>query len=165
MRLVELVYLMLPAYFANMAAPFSKFWPGWNAPISRRWLGDHKTVVGFGLGIVAGVLVAYAQSRSALPIARWPPSEWLVVGLAQGTGAMSGDAAKSFVKRRLGIAPGRAWIPADQLDFVVGALLLARPWLSWLHFTDVLLILAFTFVADIAVNHISFRLGIRDARW
>ena len=131
MRLVELVYLMLPAYFANMAAPFSKFWPGWNAPISRRWLGARKTVV----------------------------------GLAQGTGAMSGDGAKSFVKRRLGIAPGHRWVPADQLDFVVGALLLTWPWLTWLHFTDVLLILAFTFVADIAVNRISFRLGIRDTPW
>jgi hypothetical protein len=50
MQVVALVYVMLPAYFANMAAAFAKFWPGWNRPISRRWLGDHKTVVGFLLG-------------------------------------------------------------------------------------------------------------------
>src|SRR6266498_4479411 len=118
MRLAELVYLMLPAYFANMAAPFAKFWPGWNRPISRRWLGDHKTVVGFALGVVIGVLVAYPQSRITWPFEAFDPSNWLAVGLAQSIGAMCAGAAKSFVKRRIGIRPGRAWIPADQLDFI-----------------------------------------------
>jgi CDP-2,3-bis-(O-geranylgeranyl)-sn-glycerol synthase len=163
MQLLQLVYLMLPAYFANMAAPFARFWPGWNRPISRRWLGDHKTVVGFMLGVAAGMLTAYLQSR--IP---WSPQEfdlanWLAVGCAQGFGAMGGDAAKSFVKRRIGIAPGHSWMPADQLDFTVGALLLVRPWLA-LRWVDVALILAFTFVAHIVVNQISFRLGIRDTK-
>jgi len=53
MELVALVYVMAPAYAANMAAAFAKFWPGWNRPISRRWLGDHKTVAGFLLGVAA----------------------------------------------------------------------------------------------------------------
>jgi len=57
--------------------------------------------------------------------------------------------------------PGQSWIPADQLDFIVGALLLAWPWLR-LQLLDVALILAFTFVAHIVVNHVAFRLGIRD---
>jgi CDP-2,3-bis-(O-geranylgeranyl)-sn-glycerol synthase len=62
---LELVYTMRPAYFANMAAPFAKFWAGWNRPISRRWLGDHKTVIGFLLGVVAAVLTAYLQSLAS----------------------------------------------------------------------------------------------------
>jgi CDP-2,3-bis-(O-geranylgeranyl)-sn-glycerol synthase len=37
---------------------------------------------------------------------------------------MSGDALKSLVKRRVGIAPGAPWIPWDQLDFALGALVL-----------------------------------------
>jgi len=40
MRLAEPVYLMLWAYSANMEAPLAKFWPGWNSPTSRGWLGD-----------------------------------------------------------------------------------------------------------------------------
>ena len=44
-HVLQLVYLMLPAYLANMVPPFARYWPGWNGPISRRWLGDHKTVV------------------------------------------------------------------------------------------------------------------------
>ena len=75
MHLVELAYLMLPAYFANMAAPFAKFWPGWNAPISRRWLGEHKTVVGFLLGVAAGVLTSYLQARVSWSARGFEPSE------------------------------------------------------------------------------------------
>jgi len=164
MRLAELVYLMLPAYFANMAAPFAKFWPGRNRPISHRWLGDHKTVAGFTLGIVAGVLVAYVQSCIPWTPEALDPSNWLVVGFAQSVGAMCGDAAKSFIKRRVDIRPGRPWIPADQLDFIVGALTLAWPWIA-LRPLDIVVILAFTFGADIVVNQLSFRLGIRDTKW
>jgi hypothetical protein len=38
------------------------------------------------------------------------------------------DSVKSFVKRRVGIAPGAPWIPFDQLDFVIGALRRGRLW-------------------------------------
>ena len=77
---------------------------------------------------------------------------------------MCGDAAKSFIKRRIGIATGQSWIPADQLDFILGALLFAWPCLG-LRLLDVAVILVFTFVAHIVVNHIAFRLRIRDTKW
>jgi CDP-2,3-bis-(O-geranylgeranyl)-sn-glycerol synthase len=77
---------------------------------------------------------------------------------------MSGDAIKSFFKRRIGIAPGRPWVPADQLDFVIGALI-PLSLLVPLGPSDILAILLFTFVADIVVNHVSFYLGLRDTRW
>jgi hypothetical protein len=44
-RLLQLLYLMAPAYLANRAPPFVRYWNGWNRPISR-WLGEHKTVGG-----------------------------------------------------------------------------------------------------------------------
>lgn len=163
-RLVELVYLMLPAYLANMAPPFVKYWRGWNRPISRRWLGDHKTVIGFAFGVLVGVLATYVQSRINWSRTLFSPSDWLAVGLAQGFGAMGGDALKSFFKRHRGIAPGQSWIPADQLDFPIGALLLLSQWirLDWL---DVAAILGMTFVGGVVVNHVAFRLGIRDTKW
>ncbi len=164
-RLLELVYLMLPAYCANMAPPFVKFWRGWNRPIHRAWLGDHKTVMGSFFGVAMAVLSAYAQSRLEIGVSLlWRPDAWLAVGLAQGVGAMGGDALKSLVKRRVGVAPGRPWVPADQLDFVIGALI-PLAFLVALSASDMLAILLVTFVADIAVNHVSFYLGIRDTRW
>jgi CDP-2,3-bis-(O-geranylgeranyl)-sn-glycerol synthase len=164
-RLLELIYLLLPAYCANMAPPFVKFWRGWNRPIHRGWLGDHKTVIGFVSGVLAALLVAYAQSRLEIGIDRlWRPDVWLAVGLAQGMGAMCGDVIKSFFKRRLGIAPGGRWIPADQIDFVLGALV-PLVFLVRLSLIDILVMLLLTFVADIAINHLAFRLGIRNTKW
>ena len=55
LRTFHLVYFMAPAYVANMSAPLIKYWTGWNRPISRRWLGSHKTVMGFAIGVL-GVL-------------------------------------------------------------------------------------------------------------
>jgi CDP-2,3-bis-(O-geranylgeranyl)-sn-glycerol synthase len=164
MRAAELLFVMLPAYCANMAAPFAKFWPGWNRPIHRRWLGDHKTVIGFVLGVAAATLTAYLQSFASWSPRGLDPSTWALAGFAQGVGAMGGDSVKSFFKRRAGIAPGSRWIPADQLDFVIGAMLFAWPWLR-LAPLEIAFVAAFTFGAHIAVNHLAFRLGIRDTQW
>jgi CDP-2,3-bis-(O-geranylgeranyl)-sn-glycerol synthase len=164
MRVIRLVYVLLPAYVANMAAPFAKFWPGWNRPISRRWLGAHKTVVGFLLGVLAAALTSYVQSHIWWSPLRVETANWLVLGCAQGVGAMTGDAVKSFLKRRVGIAPGGRWIPADQIDFIVGALLVSSRWLRP-GVLDVVLVLIFTVVAHITVNHLAFGLGIRDTKW
>ena len=160
-RLVELIWLMLPCYGANMAPPFVRYWRGWNRPINAERLGSHKTVVGFALGVVVAVAIAFVQTRVAAgPSAGY----WLTVGLAQGFGAMGGDALKSYLKRRVGIAPGERWMPADQLDFIIGALLLMAAIVS-LAWGDVLLLLTFTFLAHIAVNHIAYALRIRDTAW
>ena len=162
-RFIELVWLMLPAYCANMAPPFVKYWHGWNRAINRAYLGDHKTVAGFALGIAAGIVTAFLQSFVEFT-SLWRPEDWFAVGLMMGAGAMCGDAIKSFFKRRIGIVPGARWIPADQLDFVIGALIPLSIIVS-LGWTDVLFILTFTFVADIAVNHAAFHVGVRDTRW
>ena len=164
LRVAQLVYLMLPVYLANMAPPFTRFWPWWNPPISRRWLGDHKTLLGFGLGIVVAVLTTFVQARLDWAGSLVPYSEWPLLGMAFGIGAMGGDSAKSFVKRKMGIAPGESWIPVDQLDFVVGALLIVWPWAS-ITWSDVGVILVLSFLGDVAVNHAAYWMGVRDTRW
>jgi hypothetical protein len=63
-RVARLVYFMAPAYIANMTPPLVRYWRGWNRPISVRWLGSHKTIVGFGAGLLMAVVVTLAQSRS-----------------------------------------------------------------------------------------------------
>ena len=163
-RLAQLLYLLTPAYLANMAPPFLRFWHGWNRPVSVRWLGTHKTVLGVAVGVLVALLAAFAQARIAWAGSLVDPARWVSAGLRLGIGAMGGDLLKSFVKRRRGIAPGARWVPADQLDFVLGALALAWPWLN-LDALDVAAILALTFAGDIAVNQLSFRLGIRKTPW
>jgi CDP-2,3-bis-(O-geranylgeranyl)-sn-glycerol synthase len=163
-RLLDLLYLMLPAYLANMAPPFTRFWKGWNRPISVRLLGSHKTVLGFALGVATALLVTALQARFAPARALIDYSQWPLAGLAFGFGAMGGDCLKSLFKRRLGVAPGARWIPLDQLDFALGSLLLIAP-LASLRWPDVLAILSMTLVGDLAVNRVSYWLRIKDTPW
>lgn len=167
-RFVELVVLMLPAYAANMAPPFVRFWPARNRPISERWLGTHKTIMGIVFAIVAAIVMALIlsqlQRNPGWNLELIDDGAWVSLGLQLGSAAMAGDLIKSFFKRRLNIAPGAPWIPFDQLDFVVAALVVLSFWTS-LSIADVVVVLAFSFVADISVNQIAFRLHIRRTAW
>ena len=163
-RIAQLLYLMAPAYVANMTPPFSRFVSGWNEPISEHWFGAHKTVVGATAGVLMAVIVAFTQSRINWDGALVDYSRWPVVGLALGVGAIGGDLMKSFLKRRRRIPPGARWVPADQLDFVIGALVLVWP-LAHPTWSDIVAILVVSFIADIAVNRIAFRLHIRETPW
>lgn len=163
-RIARLVYLMAPAYIANMTPPFVRFWPGWNRPISERWLGAHKTVLGVVAGVVTALLVSLVQARLAWAGSLMDYSRWPLLGVLLGMGAMGGDLMKSFFKRRRGIPAGARWVPADQLDFVAGALILIQP-IARLSWADVSLVCAVTFVGDVAVNQVAFRLGIRNTPW
>jgi CDP-2,3-bis-(O-geranylgeranyl)-sn-glycerol synthase len=163
-HLLQLAYLMLPAYTANMAPPFVRFWPGWNRPIHAAALGNHKTVVGFATGVAAAGLTTGAQAAIQAPSPLLDYAHWPWIGLGFGLGAMTGDCVKSYFKRRRRIAPGRAWVPFDQLDFVVGSLLVVGPFAE-IGLRDVFLILAMSLVGDIAVNQASYRLGIKTSPW
>ena len=163
-RLLQLLYFMAPAYVANMAPPFVRYWKGWNRPISERRLGSHKTVVGGAAGVLAAVVVTLLQSRLAWGGGIVVTGGWLDLGVRMGAGAMVGDCVKSFFKRRRGVAPGATWIPFDQLDFVAGALVFVWPRAA-LAWTDVALVLALSFVGHILVNHLGYWLGVRPARW
>lgn len=169
MAVLELAYLMAPAYLANMAPPFARYWRGPNPPLDEPLLGANKTLGGFLLGIAMALLTAAAQAASpfaagpgmALPV---PTREWPAVGLALGIGAMVGDCVKSAAKRARGLPPGTRWLPFDQLDFVVGGLIMLWP----IHrpgATDLALLLLFSFVADLGVNRVAFALGIKRTPW
>jgi CDP-2,3-bis-(O-geranylgeranyl)-sn-glycerol synthase len=162
-RIAQVIYFMTPAYFANMAPPFQKYWTGWNRPISERWLGSHKTVLGFILGVLTALLTTLAQSRIGWHGSLVSYDTWPTLGLLFGIGAMTGDSIKSFVKRRLEIPPGRPWIPADQVDYLVGALALVwtRVHLSW---TDLAVIFVVGIPGHMAVTRIGHWLGVRDVK-
>ena len=136
----QALWLFLPAYMANMAPVFAaKLFPRWNARIDggRDWsdgrpvLGSGKTWRGLWAGAFLGAATAALQS-----LVRYTDVDFsdfgygtggwvapLLLGFALGLGALVGDTAKSFFKRRRDRKPGAPWVPFDQLDFVVGGLL------------------------------------------
>jgi CDP-2,3-bis-(O-geranylgeranyl)-sn-glycerol synthase len=123
---VELVaqalYFIFPASCAN-AVPVL-FGGGLPMDFGRNFIdgkplfGSHKTFRGFFSGLLTGTVIGVAQSN--LPVFQ-PPH--VLLGFVLSLGTLIGDLIHSFVKRRLGFPPGASFPVADQLDFVVGALL------------------------------------------
>ncbi len=78
----------------------------------RRVFGDGKTWRGVALAVVGCVLGAAVQKYAigeragALALVDYSRLNFVPFGVAMGGGAMLGELPNSFVKRRLGIAPG-----------------------------------------------------------
>ncbi len=107
----------------------------------RRIFGDSKTWRGVVVpvaGCVAGVALqkVFAADTRALALIDYRAVSPVWFGAAMGAGAMLGELPNSFVKRRLGIPPGktaRGWMAAlfyvwDQVDLLTGAWPLLAPW-------------------------------------
>jgi CDP-2,3-bis-(O-geranylgeranyl)-sn-glycerol synthase len=175
--LVTAVWSMLPAYVPNNAAVLA----GGGRPIDggrqlggRRLLGDGKTWRGTAAGWLAGIALALVLNRLEAPsadlLAVSLPTFPLAVVLALPLGAMVGDIAASFLKRRTGRARGAPFPGIDQLDFVVGALALAAL-ADFAWFTDVFtlpvlaVVLLVTPILHVATNAIAYALGLKDEPW
>jgi CDP-2,3-bis-(O-geranylgeranyl)-sn-glycerol synthase len=166
-------WAILPAYVPNSVAVLV----GGGRPIDggrtwrgRRLLGDGKTWRGFVGGVVAGAVVAFALNalRPALSLAlpAFPP----IIALTLPFGAMLGDAAGSFLKRRTGRERGAPFPVVDQLGFLVVALLLASlvaPAWTARTFTPpvVLVVLVLTPLLHVGTNVGAYLLGAKDEPW
>lgn len=98
----------------------------------KRLLGDHKTVRGVITGILVAIVVVYLEKyiylnslfvQNLIPIT-YEKINPFVFGILAGIGALLGDAVKSFFKRQLDIPTGKRWFPFDQLDYIVGGIIL-----------------------------------------
>lgn len=170
------LYLALPAFIANMAPIAANRWhwlESLNHPLDggrtvrgRRVFGKHKTFRGLVVGTVSGALVALAQST--LPLAEYLPYTTLVSALAFGTlagfGALAGDAIKSFLKRQMGIAEGRPFIPFDYIDYLLGFLLFTWPLYAW-SAPEIFTLLLFALFANPLTNIASYLAGIKYTAW
>lgn len=142
------IWFLLPGACANVApilaahAPYLKVFSypidGGKTWRGKRILGAHKT----WRGIIAGVLVSslvFFWQLNATATYDWAATlagpvdygmlPW-ILGPLFGLGALGGDAAKSFLKRRLNIKPGTKWVPFDQIDYIVGSILVTLPFVT-----------------------------------
>jgi CDP-2,3-bis-(O-geranylgeranyl)-sn-glycerol synthase len=174
---VTAVWAMLPAYVPNNVAVLA----GGGKPIDggrtmggRRVLGDGKTQRGTVVGTAAGLglallLSAIAPTLSGLVGTRLPTFP-VLAALGLAFGAMLGDIAASFLKRRTGRERGAAFPGLDQLDFVVGALacvwVLAPQWTTKVFTGPVLLVvLVLTPLFHVVTNVGAYAVGLKDEPW
>lgn len=169
MFVIKIIWFFLPAYAANIAASLFKI-KFLAKPISEKLFGSNKTYSGFFVGIILALLMAsiqkilwqfsFFQEISYLNYA----GNFLLIGFLLGFGALLGDLVKSFFKRRIGIAAGQKWIPFDQIDYTLGALVLVSfLWQPPLIFIISAVIL--NLLLHILFNHLGFWLGIRKNKW
>lgn len=178
--ILKCIYLMLPGILANMTPILiRKHWKLLDYPIdfNHKWrngdplLGSHKT----WRGLISGTLVSvgtvaiqrilvnqeFFESISLFPYQKH--SVWLA-GFLIGFGVLFGDIVKSFFKRRLKIKPGDKFIPWDQTDSVLGALVfISFIWVPPWSLVFTLLILSFIF--HIGIRHLGYYLKINAQKW
>ena len=175
------IYFMLPAYLANVSAlVFGGGKPldfGRNFRDGRRIIGNGVTwrgtiigtLIGTVIGIIQGSISAYYGSVfnliPGIMIIQGPiPASILqgaIIGLFLGGGALIGDAAGSFIKRRIGIERGKAAPFLDQLDFVVGALVFASI-IVFIPLNMIIFILIISIVLHLLTNIIAYLIGMKD---
>jgi len=171
------LWVMLPAYVPNNAAVLA----GGGRPIDggrtmgdRRLLGDGKTWRGTAAGTLAGVALALALDAIAPDVSDLVgttlPGFPLTAALGLAFGAMCGDIAASFLKRRSGRERGAPFPGLDQLDFVVGALALAAlfapGWVGDHVSVEVLVVIVVvTPLLHVVTNGIAYAIGVKDEPW
>lgn len=187
----QAVWFFLPAFAANpMAVLF-----GGGTPIDlrrtlrdgERIFGDGKTWRGLIGGTLSGALLGLLLSLPFLALA--PASQWSFGAMASeafgasavalgasavlALGALFGDLAGAFVKRRLRMPRGAKATGLDQYDFVIGALLAALAIPAWSvprffsgdALFGLLAIIVITPALHRAVNLIGYRMGRKHEPW
>ncbi len=174
--IIEALYLLLPAAFSNMVPNLFKWMPYLNFPIDNNikykgkpLLGKNKTWRGLISGTVCAMIIAFLQFLLySVPffssISLLDYSNFLLIGFLLGLGAHFGDLLESFLKRRIGIKPGQSLIMLDQLDWVMGSLILLL-FVYIPSFKLVLTSLILFFGLHIIIKHIAFFFKLDTSRW
>ena len=166
------IYLMLPAYVANMSAVIAG---RGGRPIDngKTWRG--KPIFGNGKtwrGLVGGSLIGWAAGLAMVaihsPFGDFPGS--LLPPFMLSLGALLGDLGGSFIKRRAGIKRGGSIPILDQLDFVAGSLALTFIICGDWSFAEVTperlaVILILTPLLHLLANYLAYLLKLKDVPW
>ncbi|MFX1318304.1 MAG: CDP-2,3-bis-(O-geranylgeranyl)-sn-glycerol synthase [Promethearchaeota archaeon] len=177
-------WYFLPTYVANGFAVFGKFIRPRHTIDGGRILedgqpvfGPGKTWEGFIVGFVAGVLIGLLQIVTA-PILLsiivqyvYLPPELVPIVLITlplvilvALGALVGDLVGSFIKRRFMIARGRPAPLLDQLDFLIGAMLLGAL-ITPIHWVLAIFMVILTPIIHLAANIIGYLIGLKQEPW
>jgi hypothetical protein len=135
--------------------------------------GDNKTWRGalvIGTGTVGASVAMHGSAwfRDRLPAELRAAGPWRY-GPLLALGVVGGELPNSFLKRQLGIAPGRRrWTPGgvalvvfDQADFVLGVWVALLP-LWRMPMRDVLRAFALVAAVHMGINVIGYAIGARD---
>ena len=160
--------MAIPLYLCNgFALIFGGKTPmdfGKNFFDGRRILGKGKSIKGTFAGLFFASLGALAISSVFPQAAEMLGADYFRYGILLALGAILGDFAGSFAKRRFNVASGKSVFLLDQLDFVIGGLavgaLLVVP-----SALEAIFLLAFTLLMHVVSNRVAYIGRIKKVPW
>jgi CDP-2,3-bis-(O-geranylgeranyl)-sn-glycerol synthase len=163
--IIEALKFIFPAYCANALPVIVGGGPpldlGKNFFDGKPIFGKNKTVRGFFFGMAIGVTVGLLESI----LFGYP----LLFSVFSPLGALMGDLAGAFLKRRLGIAPGGLLPIIDQVDFVVGAILFSLPFFSLpltiTYWELAIAVIIITPPIHLFTNFLAYKLKLKNNPW
>lgn len=167
--LISAIQIFLPAAFANGAPPFLIKIKKHPIDFGKKWgknriFGDGKTFEGLIFAVfiafLTGLLLRYVFFYLQLPWINIAPFGYAFIGL----GAMIGDLAGSFIKRRLNMNRGEKAGLLDMIDFMIGALIFARI-LTDYSYLVALFVLIITPIFHRLTNIWGYKVGIKKEPW
>jgi CDP-2,3-bis-(O-geranylgeranyl)-sn-glycerol synthase len=173
---IAILYFILPAYISNIGGlafgggtpvDFNK-----NFKDDNRLIGNGVTWRGLIAGTILGMIIGAIQGYFGPTILQITGPylsvpiclniyEGVKIGFLLGLGALLGDACGSFIKRRLGINRGKPAPILDQLDFLIGALLLGSLAVNF-NLTFIIIATIMTVALHLITNMIAYSLGLKD---
>jgi len=156
--IIEALKFIFPAYCANAIPVIT----GGGLPLDfgKRFsdgkpiFGKNKTFRGLFSGLAVGTAVGFVESV----FFDYPRT----FGLWLSLGALFGDLAAAFTKRRLGLSPGDMLPVVDQVGFIIGAVLFSLPVWSSELFATVLIV---TPPIHLLTNFAAYKLGVKSNPW
>jgi CDP-diglyceride synthetase len=165
--------LHAPVLTFDMLKPLKRPLDGGATLRGRRLFGDNKTwrgaiVIVVGVVLAAALLSLWPWYWHHLPDGIQDAGPW-VYGVLLGLGVVTGELPNSFLKRRLGVAPGTQRRSAgglllslyDQADFVLAVWLLLLPlWaMAWWQAAFVFAVVT---AVHLVINVVGYAIGARE---
>lgn len=175
-------WFLLPAAYGNVAPILSNVIPGvnrWKTPIDfgrkfqgREIFGSHKTWRGIVSGMILATLVLWLEQLLVRQTgwahtlvagrADYLSFPTLILGPLFGLGALGGDAIESFFKRRRGIKSGETWLIFDQIDYIIGGILVSLPFVV-LPFRLYVYTLLLWFLMHFLASYLGWLIHLKDS--
>lgn len=166
--IVKLLAFILPAYVANSSPVVfgggTRIDFGKSLHDGKRLFGDGKTYRGLLAGVVFGTFTGFVVALADVGGIPLSFRSKMVAAFLLSVGTLVGDAAGSFIKRRMGISHGSQHEFFDQLLFLGGALLFASiVFLPTLQ--EIVVLVVMTYVLHKAANWLAHKAQIKNVPW
>jgi hypothetical protein len=182
--IIASLYFFLPAYIANGMPPLvankTNLLPKLAKPIDgNRKIGDipilgsHKTWRGLIVELITGTgyfqIMFLLHEYFSLGLYETIGFDQylinpLIVGFLLSLATVFGDLLFAFIKRRIRIKPGKAFMPFDQTNYVIGSFIFLQP-IYHFEYPFWVSLFIMTFFIHVIFNRLGYNLGLHKAKW